>query len=164
MSCMATLLSSNLPSEIISVQQKCYIEYSLPFSLSSQEPAKTLTLLENRALISASGTTGLRTWDAALRLGTFLVSQEGQGFVEGKNVLELGAGTGFLSILSVLYLGANRILATDGDGQVIEDLKVNMMLNKLEEIQPLTPKSSNGVTRWKRFTQTTQDRIIIGRL
>ena len=52
--------------------------------------------------------------------------------MRGKNLLELGAGTGFLSILCAKYLGTSHVLATDGSGEVIEDLQSNLDLNDLD--------------------------------
>lgn len=107
--------------------------YSLPSSLSSGIQTGSIALAESRSLIASSGNTGLRTWDAALHLGTYLASPSGREWISGKSIIELGAGTGFLSILCARFLGARRILATDGDSRVVEDMKTNLFLNALEE-------------------------------
>ncbi|KAI9848307.1 MAG: hypothetical protein M1837_000571 [Sclerophora amabilis] len=133
MSSFASLLTEPLLSDSASALQKSYVTYTLPLPLVSlDKSAPTLTLLESRALISGSGTTGLRTWEAALNLGTFLTSCEGRKLIYGKKVLELGAGTGFLSILCAKHLGATKTLATDGDEVVLEGLKTNMFLNGMD--------------------------------
>lgn len=93
----------------------------------------TVTLLESRYVISASGTTGLRTWEAALLLGSFLVSEAGRAIIRGKRVFELGAGTGMLSILCAKHLGVSGIVATDGDEAVVDAIKTNLFLNKLDD-------------------------------
>src|SRR5579862_2320334 len=139
---LSILLASPLLPEAASAQQKSYVTYTLPVdpkSLQQQgEPFPsqgelTLTLLESRSLISASGTTGLRTWEAALHLGAYLsLSAEGRDFIRGKRVLELGSGTGFLSILCAKYLGSMQVLATDGDPGVVEMLETNFFLNGLD--------------------------------
>lgn len=115
------------------MQQKYHVQYTLPAPLSASTEPPVITILESRGVISASGTTGCRTWDAALRLGTFLVSLPGRKLVNGKDVIELGAGTGFLSLLCAKYLGARHVLATDGDARVIEDLKETAMVNSLDK-------------------------------
>lgn len=69
---------------------------------------------------------GFRTWEAALALGDHLLS--GQHPLEGRSVLELGAGTGFLSILSS-KLGAKDVTATDGSDKIVDLLKHNINLN-----------------------------------
>ena len=116
-------------SEGITAQQKSYVTYTAP---SPALNAPQVTLLEARSLLASSGTTGLRTWEAALHLGTYLFSSEGKDLVIGKNIIELGAGTGFLSILCAKHLGAKHVLATDGDGGVIDDLTTNIFLNGLD--------------------------------
>jgi protein-lysine N-methyltransferase EEF2KMT len=139
---LSLLLASPLLPEVASAQQKSYVTYTLPEdpkSLRQQGeplPAQdelTLTLLESRSVISASATTGLRTWEAALHLGTYLsLSDEGRDFIRGKRVLELGSGTGFLSILCAKHLGSMQVLATDGDPNVVEMLETNFFLNGLD--------------------------------
>jgi protein-lysine N-methyltransferase EEF2KMT len=95
------------------------------------KPSPTITLLENRATIAAAGTTGIRTWEAALHLGAYLC--EHRDVVQGKRVLELGAGTGYVSILCARHLGAASCMATDGSPEVVECLPANVGLNRLKE-------------------------------
>ncbi|KAK6435792.1 hypothetical protein LTR95_008022 [Oleoguttula sp. CCFEE 5521] len=134
---LSFLISSDLPSEGTAVQQRSYVTFTTlspdgSRSVSStSEP--TLTLLERRNLISGSMTTGFRTWEAALHLGSYLLSADGQTLIKGKGVLELGCGTGFLSILCAKQLGASHVTATDGDQGVVEQLKDNLFLNDLDD-------------------------------
>lgn len=135
MSALAVLLSTPLPSELVSAQQQCYVSYhqsSLGSTAENEDAVSTrqIIMLENRAIISAGGTTGLRTWEAALHLGQFLC--ENKSLVQGKRVLELGAGTGYLSILCCKYLGAEHVLASDGSDDVINNLPDNFFLNDLQ--------------------------------
>ena len=122
-------MSQPLPSAIAAAQEKSFVTYTAPIL---GRRAAQFTLLESPSLLASSGTTGFRTWEAALFLGTYLSSPEGTRFVTDKNVLELGAGTGFLSMLCAKQLGARRVLATDGSQMVINDLKSNIRLNGLE--------------------------------
>lgn len=55
--------------------------------------------------------------------------------MNGKTILELGAGTGFLSILCAKHLHARYVRATDGNGEVIDGLKSNIIVNGLEHDQ-----------------------------
>lgn len=148
MSRLSTLMSADLPSEGTAVQQKSHVTFScLPPDYVDDghyrdEP--TITLLERRNLISGSLTTGFRTWEAALHLGSYLLTPEGNNFVRGKNVLELGAGTGFLSILMAKHLKANHVTITDGDEGVVEALKENLFLNDLDEERHVL----TSVLRW----------------
>ena len=102
-----------------------------PSSSSTTPQHHQITLLESRNLISAAGTTGLRTWEAALHLGQYLCARP--SLVRGKRVLELGAGTGYLSILCAKYLGAAQVVASDGSGDVVANLPDNLFLNGLQD-------------------------------
>ena len=116
-------------------QQKCYVTYTAPLS---SLPCPELTLLEAHSVLASAGTTGLKTWEAALCLGTYLFSSSGRHLILGKTILELGAGTGFLSILCAKHLGARFVLATDGNGDVIRDIDSNIVLNEVENTNLIT--------------------------
>lgn len=145
MSTLSVLLCTPLPPEAVSVQQKCYVTYHL--SLVAREPSPGhdaatanppgLTLLENRSLISAAGTTGLRTWEAALHLGQYLCLNP--SLVAGKHILELGAGTGYLSILCAKYLASAHAIASDGSDDVVNNLADNFFLNHLQDSSRIGP-------------------------
>lgn len=131
---MTTLLTANLPSEADAAQQKAFVTYSFPRPSTDDSASgeRAVTLLEARSVISSSGTTGLRTWEAALLLGSFLASETGRASIEGKRIFELGAGTGMLSILCAKHLGVAGIVATDGDEAVVDAIKTNLFLNGLD--------------------------------
>ncbi|KAM5350349.1 hypothetical protein ACJ41O_006854 [Fusarium nematophilum] len=142
MSTLSVLLATPLPPETTAAQQKCYVTYhlsALSAEASVEPSAKTphVTLLENRSLISASGTTGLRTWEAALHLGSYLC-RNGH-IVKGKRILELGAGTGYLSILCANLLGSAHVIASDGSDDVINNLPENLFLNNLQDSADVVP-------------------------
>jgi len=68
-----------------------------------------------RSLISpdaVDGDTGVSTWDGARKLAAHLVGN--RALVEGRSVLELGAGTG-VSGLAAALCGAREVLLTDLD-------------------------------------------------
>ena len=48
-------------------------------------------------------------------------------------MLELGAGTGYLSILCAKYLGAAQVVASDGSADVVANLPDNLFLNGLQD-------------------------------
>ncbi len=123
-------MTQPLPSASTAAQQKSYVTYTAP---APSPKAPRITLLESPSLLASSGTTGFRTWEAALFLGAYLASFGGNHFITNRNVIELGAGTGFLSILCAKHLGAKIVLATDGSREVVTDLKTNLDLNKLDE-------------------------------
>lgn len=120
--CLAEMLASPIPDEMAAAQQKTHIMYTMPSSLEVSHPDQ-LTVLESRALISSSGTTGLRTWEGALHLAHYLLSPSGRESIAGKNVLELGTGTGLVALMCATWLGAKRVMATDGDEGVVREMK-----------------------------------------
>lgn len=120
------LVSMPRRSDADEAQRKYVVTYRLGLLRS---PAM-IDILENRSLIAAGGTTGLRTWEAALHLGQFLCANT--SLVTGKRILELGAGTGYLSILCAKCLGATHVTASDGSEDVVETLADNFALNNVE--------------------------------
>lgn len=134
-------MSQPLLSASTAAQQKSFVTYTAP---TPGLNAAQVTLLEAPSLLASSGTTGFRTWEAALFLGAYLSSPEGNHFISGRNVLELGAGTGFLSIFCAKYLNARRVLATDGSGTVVSDLKSNIHLNELDGSESI----QSAILKW----------------
>lgn len=134
-------MTKPLPSASTAAQQKSYVTYTAPYS---QSGAPQITLLESPSLLASSGTTGFRTWEAALFLGAYLASPDGRHFVDEKMIIELGAGTGFLSMFCARHLNAQYVFATDGSREVITDLRTNLDLNQLEEGE----KIRTGVLQW----------------
>jgi len=150
MSHLAELMFTPLPSEADAAQQKGWVTYTpLLIQLSTNTPTPLATepnlkLKESRSVISGAGTTGLRTWEAALHLASYLCDTPSarEHYVTNKNILELGAGTGFLSILCARHLDAAYVTSTDGDEGVIDALKENLFHNAAED------SVSAGFMRW----------------
>lgn len=111
-------------SEFELAQMKSLVTYRL----SLLEPIAQIHTHENRSLIAAGGATGHRTWEAALHLGQYLCAN--RHLVTGKRVLELGAGTGYNSVLCAKYLGAAHVTASDGSEEVFENLSDTFTLNE----------------------------------
>ncbi|KAI0843259.1 putative methyltransferase-domain-containing protein [Hypoxylon sp. FL0890] len=136
---LASFTTSGVRSEFQVVQEKAYVTFTcIPEKGNLVGPdddglEPTMTLLEQRHLVSGSRTTGFRTWEASLHLGSYLLTDAGSHLVRGKNVLELGAGTGFLTILLAKHLNAKHVTATDGDEGVVEAIKENIALNELDQ-------------------------------
>ena len=136
-------MATSLPPASDAAQQKVHVTYTAP---SLGKEVQTVTTFEVPSLLASSGTTGFRTWEAALHLGAFLYSDSGRLYVKGKKVLELGAGTGFLSILCAKHLGADHVLATDGSVEVVNDMKVNFHCNAIDF--STDPKKRIAVLQW----------------
>jgi len=141
-----------MPPEAVAAQEKSYVTYTISSlsSCSSDLPGKTdpptITILESRNLLGGTGTTGFRTWEACLQLGDFLSSPlcPPSLSISSKTVLELGSGTGYLSILCAKYLNAAHITASDGFDTVIADLGTNFFLNGLQS----SPRVSTRELKW----------------
>ncbi|KAB8072383.1 hypothetical protein BDV29DRAFT_158567 [Aspergillus leporis] len=116
------LISLPKPSQIQQAQQLTYIKYTSPSTTASSKP-KTVITSESRSLIYSSGTTGFRTWEASLHLGTYLSTPAGATHITGKRVIELGAGTGFVSMYAAKYLRSQFVLATDREGALIGNMR-----------------------------------------
>ncbi|KAG8410311.1 hypothetical protein J3459_017202 [Metarhizium acridum] len=141
MNTLSALLATPMPPDAVSAQKKCYVTYHLSVlergtQSETAGPHPSITLLENRNLIAAGGTTGHRTWEAALQLGQYLC--QNPSLVAGKRVLELGAGTGYPSILCVKHLQAGHAIASDGSDDVINNLPDNLFLNSLQDSSKIT--------------------------
>lgn len=108
-------------------QQPHVHTYFPPLPLD-QPGIQPILIKEAQNLLSKGNNVGLRTWEAALHLGWYLLTQRPE-LVRGNNIVELGAGTGFLSLLCAGHLGASHVLATDGLGHVCESLQYNVDLN-----------------------------------
>ena len=136
---LSQLLTLPLPSELDSVQQKSTVVYSLSLLPDDENPlgGPQLFLLESRSLLAASGTTGLRTWEASIHLGQYLCVNP--ALVRNKRILELGTGTGYLSILCAKLLGATHVLASDGSSDVINNLPASLDINGLQESRNIVP-------------------------
>lgn len=149
MSHLSILLSSPIPSEATAAQQRSYVTYTLsslvPAPSSTTFPAlntPTITILESASLLSGSGTTGLRTWEAALHLSNYISINPQR--ISDKTILELGCGTGFISILCAKYLLAKQVLATDGSPETLSLMNTSLFLNNLTDaITPTVSQSTN---------------------
>lgn len=150
---MTLLLGCSTGPEATDVQQKSFVTYSFPRSDATKHDllVPSVTILEARSVISGQGTTGLRTWEAALHLGKYL-ALHGENLIKGKNILELGAGTGLVSLFTAKYLEPSYVAVTDGDEAVVDSINTNLYLNGLEA----SKRISSLVYRWGRMLSETQ--------
>ncbi len=144
MECLSSLLTTRMPAEMEAAQAKSYVTYSLA-ALSSAEPP-TITISESRNLLGGTGTTGFRTWEACLQLVDFLCSEFCPLDLKktSQTILELGCGTGYLSIQVAKHFSPSHITATDGFDTVVDDLPNNFVLNGLEP----SPSLRTQLLKW----------------
>ncbi|SCU80841.1 LANO_0B01310g1_1 [Lachancea nothofagi CBS 11611] len=100
-------------------------------------PSLAIDVQEKPYLLCASGTTGFRTWEAALYLAEFLAQNPAVlgGLTSNSRVLELGAGTGLVSIAWAKLRGTSttELYVTDGDSTLVEQTaRHNFMLNGID--------------------------------
>lgn len=91
---------------------------------------------ENPSLICAQGTTGFRTWEAALYLCHYMVQNERQ-FSSYESILELGCGTAIISILYKMLAPQAQLKCTDGDSNLLDQVKKNFELNGMKSTPSL---------------------------
>ncbi|WPK23404.1 hypothetical protein PUMCH_000643 [Australozyma saopauloensis] len=106
------------------------LEYSVGESL-------LVKIVENPRIISGAGTTGLRTWEAALYLLNYLNNGTSNIDFNGKRVLELGAGTGLVSLALLKnrdVLDFRSLVATDGNAALMESFGKALELNDLDSV------------------------------
>lgn len=128
-------------SDIEQVQQLGFIKYTAPATTDSQSQSqsqsepRTIITSESPSLILSSGTTGCRTWEAALHLATYLSTDPGAAtrYIRGKRVLELGAGTGLLSLFLARYLQPTRVVATDREETLVQRIGECAGVNAIQE-------------------------------
>lgn len=92
---------------------------------------------------TVQGRTGVAVWNSALLLTRLLDAISAQEtktsvpperlFLRDKTLLELGCGCG-LSSIAAAKLGASRVIATDGNAEVVQLAKYNVKNNGVESI------------------------------
>ena len=92
---------------------------------------------------TVQGRTGVAVWNSALLLCRLLDAisiQQDKLFLTGKTILELGCGCG-LSSIAAAKLGASRVIATDGNAEVVQLARFNVEKNGVESaVEPVELK------------------------
>ena len=92
--------------------RKRYFEFSIP-SCTTSTTTTTTTTTTIRQTSFGCGKLGAEVWDSSVALCLYLGGQQQQSLVEGKRILELGAGCGLPSVVCRDELKADAVLATD---------------------------------------------------
>lgn len=129
-------LEASLPPAETAMQ-KSTISYYPPI-----EDSAPILISESPQLLAAGSNVGFRTWDSCLRLAYFLCT-EGQSLIKDKTIIELGAGTGMLSILCAKHLGAESVISTDGNTEVVASMTKNISLNSGKRLSSDTVKAAH---------------------
>ena len=97
--------------------------------------------------------TGMSIWKGSEVMSTYL--QQNVHLIKGKKVLELGAGCGLVGLVCALALDATSVLITDGDYQVLRNLRYNVQLNGLKLLETNDVDDKNEVTSLASIQSTT---------
>lgn len=89
-------------------------------------PEVVVTLKESMKFIS-EGTTGLVSWQASIALSEWILKHLDQ--FNGKEILELGSGTGLLGFLLGKIISGSRIILSDCHDSVLRLLHENHQIN-----------------------------------
>lgn len=113
------------------------------YQVSIDDRIETIILKENRNKIS-HGTTGLNVWESALAISEWAI--QNRHHIDGKHILELGAGTGLSSLLIGKCCSPKTIHISDGNDRVIENLIENVKNNfeQLKDDQRRYHHAANG--------------------
>lgn len=119
------ILSAALPYTNHSTPLERHLSHYYPLRYPQGQEASDTTLTsgwgqvhlyESSALVGA-GTTALKTWEASLRLASHLMCNKTDIAAPGARVLELGSGTGLLSVMVAAVQrdasSGGRLCATD---------------------------------------------------
>ncbi|VDK70277.1 unnamed protein product [Litomosoides sigmodontis] len=100
------------------------IYFDEPFS-------KCIIVQENRYQLS-QGTTGLSCWQASCDLANYLLKY-GRDYINGNNILELGAGCGLLGIALAASGFVKSVTLSDGNDDVLNVIRDNIRSNFSED-------------------------------
>ncbi|GAA5931644.1 protein-lysine N-methyltransferase [Sporobolomyces koalae] len=142
----------------------------------SRQEWRCVRAREEGRMISG-GTTGLRTWQACIALSNHFLADPSR-IVESRNIVELGAGVGLLSLVAATLRQDQRdgkVISTDVDEKVLELLESNVRLNNLEDsvktcnldwelASKVASDGAAGLLEWEREAFGDQGRadLIIG--
>ncbi|KAF5102883.1 hypothetical protein D0Z00_000141 [Geotrichum galactomycetum] len=131
-------------------------------------------LRESPNVISAHGSTGHRTWEAALALsdyiitaGLLLLGEDGQ---PPHKLVELGAGTGLVGLIAAKLDPTLEVILTDGDEQVVNNLRANIALNNNnrdnnnndnDNVESLRPRISAEVLLWNETPVVANTDLVV---
>lgn len=94
---------------------------------NAHESNSTVTLLEENDIIG-HGTTGLTSWQGALFLTDWILSHAAASF-EGRSVIEVGCGVGFLGLHLLKSIPIRSYNFTDSHPKVLNTVWFNLNLN-----------------------------------
>ncbi|XP_049867541.1 protein-lysine N-methyltransferase EEF2KMT [Pectinophora gossypiella] len=104
-----------------SVEDYCFRHYMIG------DDYENLIIMKETKNMVVNGTTGMRTWQAALMLADWIISNKNQ--FSGKNILELGSGVGFTGITIAKTCRIPSLYLTDCHEDVLKAICDNIEIN-----------------------------------
>ncbi|KAL4712033.1 hypothetical protein ACJJTC_003700 [Scirpophaga incertulas] len=128
--------------------------------LDVERPVKEIIKIEHSSKTEIA-LVGLQVWRGALLLGDLLVHLGINGQLKGKNILELGAGTGLTSVVASIY--ANKVVCTDIElGGILHLIKLNIKYNSRIVKSDIKVMPLDFTKAWSReLTKEIQETDII---
>lgn len=103
------------------------------YELPSSSSCKTTLTMRVRSVIGGGFETGGRVWDSALMLGAWIMSNTtsycNRSMWEGRNVIELGCGTGIVGCILALHAKLASLSFTDCEAKVLVNMRHNVEIN-----------------------------------
>lgn len=103
------------------------------YELPSSSGCKTTLTMRVRSVIGGGFETGGRVWDSALMLGAWIMSNTtsscNRSMWEGRNVIELGCGTGIVGCILALHAKLASLSFTDCEAKVLVNIRHNVEIN-----------------------------------
>ncbi|CAO2836772.1 unnamed protein product [Amaranthus hypochondriacus] len=88
------------------------------------------------------GDTGCALWPSSLFLSEFILSYP--GVFTKKSCFEVGSGVGLLGVC-LNHVKASQVVLTDGDASSLDNLKLNLEMNKIENLDVSLDKSASSL-------------------
>ncbi|CAH2039454.1 unnamed protein product, partial [Iphiclides podalirius] len=131
----------------LTVTSEIYEEYDYKTNI---KPSKIGIIRIEHSSKTEIALVGLQVWRGAFLLGDLLIHLGLKGELEGKTILELGAGTGITSFVGAIY--AKKVICTDIDlGGILDLIKLNAKYNgKLMKSQFKVMPLDFTDTRWSQ--------------
>ncbi|CAH2086282.1 unnamed protein product [Euphydryas editha] len=101
-------------------------EFSFHHYIIKDDLSNIVTIKETKNMV-VNGTTGLKTWEAALMLSDWAVCHK--EIFTNKNVLELGSGVGFTGITIAKHCSIKSMIMTDCHTEVLKTINDNILIN-----------------------------------
>ena len=128
----ACVLSHQVPNEG-DEDDKCYFSYLIPRDgniLGKVESDHEDFIAVPLRCLRGHNFVGFRVWTAGMALTELLLARQGKELVEGKHVIELGAGVGVTGVVAAASVRMKSLLMTDFAEEIVENLRHSVDINK----------------------------------